>query len=227
MIGGMADEPWPRTAQGYLHVHGDGGLTAHQMRDVLAGLDDSYVAIAKCELFVRQEFVAARGTQRWLRRWGPPEFLVPLTEVGAFRTGGIEAMSGPSSPLVVSRVVLTSPGFWEFLGSLNPLEVIRQYLTDRHEREKDRDYRSRAEAERLAIENAARKLDVFRQYLDLQREYGDELGSTGLQEQVIGAMRPALEGLGEVDDRRLIAGETARTSREPIDPHAPAHDADT
>ena len=31
-----------------------------------------------------------------------------------------------------------SPGFWEFLGSLNPLEVIRRYLNDRHERAKDR-----------------------------------------------------------------------------------------
>jgi len=38
--------------------------------------------------------------------------------------------------LVISKVTFQSPGFWEFLGSLNPLEQIREYLKDRHERQK-------------------------------------------------------------------------------------------
>ncbi len=156
--------------------------------------------------------------QRWARRWGPPELLLPLA---GYRFGGpaaIESTIPAGRPLVVSRVVLSSPGFWEFMGSLNPLEVLRQYLSDRHERRKDDKYRSPAEAERLAIENASRKLGVVRQYLDLQREYADELGVVeGLQEEIVGAIRPALEALGEVDDRKLIEGPSARTSRQPLD----------
>jgi len=38
--------------------------------------------------------------------------------------------------LVLAHVRLQSEGFWEFIGQLNPLEVIRQYLNDRHERRK-------------------------------------------------------------------------------------------
>src|SRR5947209_1111717 len=38
--------------------------------------------------------------------------------------------------LILKSVVLHSPGNWEFLGKLNPLETLRQYLQDRHERRK-------------------------------------------------------------------------------------------
>ncbi|HWO41652.1 MAG TPA: hypothetical protein VNO43_07615 [Candidatus Eisenbacteria bacterium] len=31
-----------------------------------------------------------------------------------------------------------SPGWWEFLGKRNPLEVLRQYLNDRHKQKEDR-----------------------------------------------------------------------------------------
>ena len=47
--------------------------------------------------------------------------------------------------IVLDSVQLNSPGFWEFMGSLNPLEVLRKYLNDRHERRKDHDYRESAE----------------------------------------------------------------------------------
>ena len=43
--------------------------------------------------------------------------------------------------LILSAVKLTSPGFREFSGTLNPLEVLRKYLNDRHERRKDHEYR--------------------------------------------------------------------------------------
>src|SRR5438093_681113 len=36
--------------------------------------------------------------------------------------------------LRLARVQLASPGFWEFFGALNPLEVLRKYLNDRHSR---------------------------------------------------------------------------------------------
>jgi hypothetical protein len=204
-------------AQGFLRIEGQGGVTAAQMRELLAVLDGAYASVSRAETFVRRELSSARAARRWARRWGPPELFLPFT---GYRFGGpatIESIP-VSHPLVVSRVMLSSPGFWEFLGSLNPLEVLRQYLNDRHERRKDDRFRSPAEAERLAIENASRKLDVVRQYLDLQREYADELGAVqGLQDEIVGAIRPALERLGEVDDRKLIDGPSARTSREPLD----------
>uniref|UniRef100_UPI001CA36C62 hypothetical protein n=1 Tax=Vibrio cholerae TaxID=666 RepID=UPI001CA36C62 len=65
-----------------------------------------------------------------------------------------------------------SPGFWEFLGKLNPLEVLRQYLNDRHERKKDEDYRNTLEKEKLGIENDILKLEFTRQVIEVARQTG-------------------------------------------------------
>lgn len=74
--------------------------------------------------------------------------------------------------LVLVRVHLGSPGVWEFLGTLNPLEVIRQYLKDGHERRKDLAYRNNAEARRLYLENLERETKVFRERVQLAKDLG-------------------------------------------------------
>lgn len=203
-----------RSVAGFLRVAGEGGLSTRQMRELLTAIEEAYAVVDRTDLIARRELVTLRAIQQWTRRWGPPEFFSPFV---AHRFTGVVATEGgvPSRPLIVSRVVLTSPGFWEFVGSLNPLEVLRQYLNDRHERRKDDEYRSAAEADHLAIENASRGLDVVRQYLDLRREHGDDLGVTdALSEEIVASIRPALERLGEIDDRKLIEGPSAQTSRE-------------
>jgi hypothetical protein len=69
-------------------------------------------------------------------------------------------------------VTLSSPGFWEFLGKLNPLEVIRQYLTDRHEQRKDREYREAAEKNKLNLENQLLENRVIRERIQMAKEMG-------------------------------------------------------
>lgn len=59
----------------------------------------------------------------------------------------------PELRLVITRVQIESLGFWEFLGSLNPLQQIREYLNDRHERRQDKEFREAAEKEKLRLEN--------------------------------------------------------------------------
>lgn len=75
----------------------------------------------------------------------------------------VAAMVPEADRLRLIGVELHSPGAWDFLGKLNPLETIRLYLNDRHERQKDREYRSRAEAEKLELENFKEKIDVLKQ----------------------------------------------------------------
>ena len=77
-----------------------------------------------------------------------------------------------SEQLILSAVKLTSPGFWEFLGKINPLEVIRQYLNDRHERRKDREYRESAEKRRLRLENLKLENEVIRERIQIAKELG-------------------------------------------------------
>lgn len=91
----------------------------------------------------------------------------------------------PRDRLIVARISIESPGFWEFLGQLNPLQQLREYLNDRHRRRQDRDYRELAEQEKLTLENQLleRQLQerdnaLWRDRLELLREMGytdDEL----------------------------------------------------
>jgi hypothetical protein len=74
--------------------------------------------------------------------------------------------------LQLSAVVIRSPGFWECLGAISPLESIRKYLSERHERRKDREYKNRLEAQRLALENAKLRTEIVRDRIELLKELG-------------------------------------------------------
>jgi hypothetical protein len=74
--------------------------------------------------------------------------------------------------LVLSAVSLASPGFWEFLGTLNPFEVFRKYINDRHERKKDHEYRDSAEMRRLALENLSLENRVIAERIRMAKEIG-------------------------------------------------------
>lgn len=74
--------------------------------------------------------------------------------------------------LELRGVVLHSPGSWDFSGLLNPLEAIRKYLTDRHERMKDQAYRNQAEANKLNLMNRMLQVDLISKTVDLLKEVG-------------------------------------------------------
>jgi hypothetical protein len=91
----------------------------------------------------------------------------------------------PNDRVILQRAQLSSPGFWEFFGKLNPLEIIRLYLNDRHERCKDKKYREANEAVRLQLENALLANKVIKERLAIAR-------SVGLTK---GEMAPLINGL--------------------------------
>lgn len=79
---------------------------------------------------------------------------------------------GPDDQLMLRRVELSSPGFWEFAGALNPLEVLRMYLNDRHRRRQDHAYRETHEQRRLALENLLLENQVLRERIAMAQEFG-------------------------------------------------------
>lgn len=134
---------------GQLTIHTHRGGLVSEARQFLADLEAAYTALLMLE-------GALWGPKR-LSRYLPPEV---YWELGAYAgSSGIEDRTLhpsavlPEFRLNVSRIRIESPGFWEFLGSLNPLQQIREYLNDRHKRRQDRDFREAAEAERLRLEN--------------------------------------------------------------------------
>jgi hypothetical protein len=53
-----------------------------------------------------------------------------------------------------------SPGFWDVVGTLNPLETLRLYLNDRHQRRKDKDFRNEQERRKFDQEERAREAQL-------------------------------------------------------------------
>ncbi len=113
-------------------------------------------------------------------------------------------------PLILASVEIHSPGFWEFLGSLNPLEQIRRYLQDRHERIKDNAYRNRQEEVRLQLENLNKAVDISGK-LKLLRERGVSVSEA--QRTVDNHIITLTEELSKAQDKKLIEGAKLRPSK--------------
>ena len=109
---------------------------------------------------------------------------------------------GISERLVIRGVSLQSPGFWEFVGKLNPLEVIRQYLNDRHERKKDNSYRNSAEERRLRYENELLKIDVIQKKWNLAESMG--FSKDEIEPLIAELVAHPLEKLDGHQDRNVI-----------------------
>lgn len=69
----------------------------------------------------------------------------------------------PADSLVISKVNIQSPGFWEFLGSANPLTFIREFV-------KDLSYRNRQEKELGELKILQEKIATLKQlgYSDIE-----------------------------------------------------------
>lgn len=73
----------------------------------------------------------------------------------------------PEDRLYLAKIEIASPGWIELIGALNPLETLRKILQDRHTRRQDREYRESAEAEKLAIENRQRRVQLAKDEYEL------------------------------------------------------------
>ncbi len=117
----------------------------------------------------------------------------------------------PQHRLILTRVSIESPGFWEFLASLNPLQQIREYLNDRHRRRQDREYRELSERERLSLENELLEQQIrekentfLSQRVQILRDIG--VGNDEIRQFLWSQVGTPLAGLGQHQDKGLIAG---------------------
>jgi hypothetical protein len=108
----------------------------------------------------------------------------------------------PEDHLQVSSIIINSPGFWEFLGSLNPLEVLRKYLCDRHERLKDQTYRNRIEEEKGELENEKLRMQVVEEKVNLLRKLG--VPEDKIRNAVFKHVIRPLSMLDDFQDKRMI-----------------------
>lgn len=162
----------PEGERGTLRLHADGPVMLAEVRAYLKDLELAYAgSIAFEELIAVSE-------RRWtyLRRQGPWPFEVMswpgLIAVGQFDDETIFSLVPARHRLRLHRVSMSSPGFWEVLGRLNPLQFISEYLQGRHERRADLTYRWEADERRRRIEDAALLEEVLSRRIHNMHEAG-------------------------------------------------------
>ena len=111
-------------------------------------------------------------------------------------------MAASGAPLELNGVVLQSPGWWEFLGSLNPLKAIMDYMNMRHEQAKDNTYRNRLDQERKVIENDILRVELFQKAVEALRTASvppEDIAAIARDYYVVPLLR-----LESLQDRQLI-----------------------
>lgn len=185
--------------QGYvLRLNGNGEVFVEDVYKYLNALEYAYNCAYVLDSITQQAEELARQYET------PP---IPLRNLlwGNWWPPNAEKVAGlvpDRDRLKLRGVELNSPGFWDFMGKLNPLEVLRQYLNDRHEQRKDREYREPAEARKLELENELLQIEVFEKKLQLLRDMGaNDQDLSLLKDQLL---NQPLQQLNYSQDRGLI-----------------------
>ena len=97
----------------------------------------------------------------------------------------VEEFIAPEDKLIICKISFNSPGFWEVLGSWNPLNQIREYINERHARKRDKEYAweldkriIQADVEKKCLEN-----DMLR--VELIQTITQQLQSIGVDDEYI------------------------------------------
>ncbi len=125
------------------------GGTIAEISQFLSDLENAYLAIYAFYSPWLQRHLWLSVPRELLLELGPPFSAVGQRDYVSLAADALP----PSARLTLERVRIESPGFWEFLASLNPLQQIREYLNDRHHRRQDREFREASEKQRLELEN--------------------------------------------------------------------------
>jgi hypothetical protein len=165
--------------QGRLRIHGHGGVEVELVAAYLSDLRHAYDSLLFFEAITDGMRRSARDFPFPMFPFGA-DFRFPSASRRAVLRSGIWPPTAEEiasfvprkEQLTLSAVSLHSPGYWDFLGALNPLEVLRKYVNDRHERRKDHEYRESAEQRRLTLENLSRENEVLSGRIKIMKELG-------------------------------------------------------
>ncbi len=107
--------------------------------------------------------------------------------------------------MIIYKISINSPGILEIIGSLNPLETIRQYLKDRQEasleKQKIKREEGKDDSHRNAIEQAKAVLEVESLKTKVANERAAMLRDAGFPQEEI---RPYVEELIEKPLEKLV-----------------------
>lgn len=160
-----------------LRIFANRGGTVDEITTYLKDMEDAYESLyvfnQKLEI-LNPNSKKYRRLGPWIYELGFPYFFDTARSIQENRK-----LVLPEDKLIIEKVSIQSPGFWEFLGSLNPLLQIREYLNDRHRRRQDREWREETEKQKAILENQIiqQKLiegnnSVIKDRIEILRELG-------------------------------------------------------
>lgn len=194
--------------RGTLIIIGERGGSVSEIAEYLRDLENAYNRIFLFQNFALDSFFDPRSRRSRLHFPFWQEFGLSLMSLHRAQLP-IDLIL-PEDQLILQRVRIESPGLWEFLGSLNPLQQIREYLNDRHRRRQDREYREQSEREKLILENELlrrqileRENSIWREQIALLREIG--FSNDEIQSLYWANMGLPLVQLGRHQDTQLIS----------------------
>jgi hypothetical protein len=180
-----------RSAVLLIHSYSAVGVPLHRIADFLGSLEEAYNAlllldhlIEDYDSFLDEQHQRLRQTRlRDLRRFGK----LLTTRESLRRAGNLFASK---SRLRVSAIEVGSPDFWAFAGKIIPIDAIRQWVQDAHERRKDKTYREAAEARKLELDNEMKRAEIE------DRQLENELKKVEIFDKKIGVAKQ----LGATDE---------------------------
>ena len=193
-----------------LRISSEGGVRLFEVGELLKAIENAYNGT----LIFQQTLDSLHRWERGLMRFPevPRIFGVWPSLLVAGKRGkavlltrdSFDSLVSRQHRLVLVRVQLKSPGSWDIAGIGAALEVVRKFLTDRHERRKDREYREPLERERLTLENEILKTKALESRIQLAKQLGatDE-DLAPLTNELL--FKP-LDELGRFQDSGLITG---------------------
>ncbi len=181
-----------------LRVYVNRAGTPSEISSFLLDFDRSYSALYAFR---------PRTRRRYLGR------LAPWDDLPAIWLNQIDGQAVPPNDwLEITAISVASPGFFEMLGAWNPLQQIREYLKDRHERTKDHYWRTATERERAELENDFLRTQIqsatmaeLRETAELLREFG--AGPEEVQQFLWSRLGRPLAALGRHQDTGLLSDQ--------------------
>lgn len=117
----------------------------------------------------------------------------------------------PEDRLTVTKISIQSPGWAIFEGVAGPLETLRKFLNDRHERKRDEAWRDATDHENAELENELLRAQAERERIGAIRDYNDLLKEAGLtdderQRVLWDRLGLPMQRLGRHQDSGLLGG---------------------
>lgn len=153
-----------------LRIYGNGEVLVEDIYQYLNALEEAYNSAYVFNQIVEE----AQEISRFYEGKRPPIPLKNLLWINWWPPNAekVKSFVPKSDRLKLVGVELHSPGFWDFLGKLNPLEVIRQSVNDYREWKKDERYRNREEEEKLRLENEKRRIENGKAIIEVFKDMG-------------------------------------------------------